>query len=126
MRAAIIGTAIAAVSLSGCATKRYPIATPLGPAEQGAMTCQQLELELARTEVVRKRISDTAEVDWRSVVGFIGDAGIGNAIAKKDAEKAIAARVASVRAAQAAKNCSATPSARLEEKVRRMIAAGAG
>jgi hypothetical protein len=125
MRAAIIGAAIAAVSLSACATKRYPIATKLGPAEQSAMTCQDLELELARAEMVRQRISDTAETDWRSIAGFIGDAGIGNALAKKDAEKAINVRVASIHAAQAAKHCSGAPSASLEEKTSPPVRPGA-
>jgi hypothetical protein len=125
MRAAIIGAAIAAVSLSGCATKRYPIATKLGPAEQSTMTCPELELELARAEMVRMRISDAAETDWRSIAGFIGDAGIGNFLAKKDAEKAIDARVASILAAQAAKHCSGGPSASLEEELTPLFTPGA-
>lgn len=125
MRAAIIGAAIAAVGLSACATKRYPIATQLGPAEQSAMSCPELVLELARAEMVRMRISDTAGVDWRSIAGFIGDAGIGNALAKKDAEKAINARVASLRAAQVAKHCSGAPNASLGEEFRPLSASGA-
>jgi len=110
MRAGIFVTAVvmAALSLGACATKRYPMATALGPAEQGAMSCEDLDLELARAEMLRARIADTAETDWRSVAGFLGDAGVGNALAKRDAETAIKARVASIRAAQAAKSCQAS------------------
>jgi hypothetical protein len=107
MKAAIVLSVIAAVSLSACATKSYPIAPPLGAAQQGAMTCDDLELELARAEMVRRQISETAGTDWRSVVGFVGDLGVGNAMARSDAEKAISARVASIRAAQAARPCPA-------------------
>lgn len=109
MRAAIVVTALAAVSLGACATKRYPMASELGPVERSAMSCQDLDLELVRAEMVRVRIADTAETDWRSVAGFLGDAGIGNALARRDAETAVKARVASIRAAQAAKSCSAAP-----------------
>lgn len=102
----IVGLALA---LTGCATKRYPIATALGPAEASVLTCRELEIELLRTDEVRKQISQTAEIDWRSVAGFLGDYGIGNAMAKNDAEKAINARVSSIRSAQVEKKCGAAP-----------------
>ena len=126
MRTIVILTAIAAVSLSACATKRYPIATNLGPAEQAAMSCRELELELIRADEVRKQISSTAEMDWRSVAGFLGDYGIGNAMAKNDAEKAVNNRVSSIRAAQASKNCAATPSASLGDKIRNFVTSRLG
>lgn len=94
-------------SLAACATKRYPIATPLGGAERSAMTCRELELESIRADEVRKQITDTATVDWRSVAGFLGDYGIGNAMAKNDAEKAINTRVAAINEARVEKGCSA-------------------
>ena len=112
MKAAIIVAAIVGVGLSACATKRYPMATTLGPAQQSAMSCQDLELELARAEMVRMHIADTAGTDWRSVAGFVGDLGIGNAMAKNDAEKALDARVASIHQALAVKVCSGALSAR--------------
>jgi hypothetical protein len=97
---------ISAVSLSAaCATKRYPMATPLGSAERAAMNCRELELELIRSEEVKKQIVNTAEMDWRSVAGFLGDYGIGNAMAKNDAEKALSNRIESIRVAQIQKDC---------------------
>ncbi len=98
-----------ALALASCATKRYPIATSIGTAEAAALTCRELEIELLRADEVRKQISQTAEIDWRSVAGFLGDYGIGNAMAKNDAEKAINNRVSSIRAAQAEKRCGSAP-----------------
>jgi hypothetical protein len=99
---------LAALIVSACATKRYPMAMPLGAVEASAMTCHDLDLELVRTEGVRKQISDTAQIDWRSAAGFLGDFGIGNAMAKGDAEKAINDRVAALQAARATKGCAST------------------
>jgi hypothetical protein len=95
----------AALMVSACATKRYPIATPLSPAEASLMDCDDLELELLRAEQVRRQITETAETDWRSVAGFLGDYGIGNAMAKSEAERALSDRIQTVREAQAAKDC---------------------
>ena len=97
---------VSALALTAaCATKRYPMATPLGTAERAAMNCRELELELIRSEEVKKQIVNTAEMDWRSVAGFLGDYGIGNAMAKNDAEKALSKRIETIREAQVQKNC---------------------
>ena len=98
-----------ALILSACATKRYPIATGLGEAERTVMTCRELDLELIRAEEVRKQISGTAKTDWRSVAGFLGDYGIGNAMAKNDADKAVNTRVTAIHAARSAKKCNEGP-----------------
>ena len=100
---------IAAVALTGCATKRYPMATPLGASERAAMSCHDLALEISRGEEVRRQIADTAQVDWRSAAGFLGDWGIGNAMAKSEADKAVETRMAQLREAQAAKGCNGGP-----------------
>jgi len=102
--------AVAAVAITGCATKRYPIATPLSMAERSAMTCRELQLELIRAEQVRAQIADTGNTDWRSAAGFLGDFGIGNAMARSEAESAVNRRITDVRAAQAEKRCSAATS----------------
>lgn len=107
MRALNIAAAVlvAGAVVAGCATKRYPMATPLSTAEINLMDCSDLELELVRAEQVRQQISDTAEMDWRSVAGFLGDYGIGNAMAKNEAEAALNDRIATIRTAQANKDC---------------------
>jgi hypothetical protein len=96
---------LAALAVSACATKSYPMATPLGVFEASAMSCHDLDLELVRVDGVRKQISDTAKIDWRSAAGFLGDFGIGNAMAKSDAQQAIDRRVAALQAARRAKGC---------------------
>jgi hypothetical protein len=105
MRIIFASIGIATIALSGCATKRYPIATELSAAEAELLNCRELALEMAKTEKVQSQITDTATTDWRSVAGFLGDYGIGNAMAKSEAEKALAQRVESIRSSQARKGC---------------------
>ena len=100
---AIVG---AGLLTSACATKRYPIATELSAVEQEALTCRELAIELAKTDEVEAKITDTATTDWRSVAGFLGDYGIGNAMAKSEATKALSERKMSIKAAQVKKGCS--------------------
>lgn len=119
-------TAVALVS-SACATKRYPIATTFTPAEAAAMSCNDLRLELIRAEQIQAQIADTANLDWRSAAGFLGDFGIGNAMARSDADRAITQRIAGIRQAQAQKNCLAQPGAMasIRNWVEELIGSGA-
>lgn len=96
---------VAAAAISACATKRYPIATELSPAEASAMTCRELTLEEAKIETAQAQITETGETDWRSVAGFLGDFGLGNAMAKSEAEAALSARKQSVIAAKVQSDC---------------------
>lgn len=98
---------LAVAMLSGCATKRYPIATTFSSAEAAAMDCSALRLELIRSEQVQAQIAATSQTDWRSAAGFLGDFGIGNAMAKSEADRAITQRIAAIRTAQADKSCTA-------------------
>lgn len=107
MRTTIVIACAAALALSACATKRYPIATPFSAAEASAMDCDGLRLELIRAEQMQLQITQTAETDWRSIAGFLGDYGIGNAMAKSEAERALAERINAIRAAQTQRRCAA-------------------
>ena len=51
--------ALAALALlaTGCATKRYPMATPLSGAEITLMTCRELMLEGVKTDELQKQIA---------------------------------------------------------------------
>ncbi len=112
---AILSLALTVTLATGaCATKRYPLATPLSSAEAEVMNCRELELELVRGEQVRLQIANTAQTDWRSVAGFLGDWGIGNAMAKSEADKAVQRRIVSLKDAQAAKTCTAGQSSLLQ------------
>lgn len=97
--------ACAAFALTACATKQYPIATPLSGTEASMLNCRELAIELAKTEETQAKIADTAEVDWRSGAAFLADFGIGNAMAKSEAEKALSTRRTSIMTAQANQGC---------------------
>ncbi|WP_426050355.1 hypothetical protein [Brevundimonas sp. SL161] len=99
---------VVALTSTACATKRYPIATTFSAAEASAMDCGDLNLELIRAEQVQAQIADTANLDWRSAAGFLGDFGIGNAMARSDADKAITQRITAIRTSQVDKACIGT------------------
>ncbi|MBY0563672.1 MAG: hypothetical protein K2P58_05730 [Hyphomonadaceae bacterium] len=69
------------------------------------MDCRQLAIEAERVEATRTQIINTAQTDWRSVAGFLGDYGIGNAMARSEAEAALQNRADMVRQAQTARGC---------------------
>ena len=101
----IVLTMGAVVLLTACATKRYPIATQFSAAEAQALDCRELGLELAKAEETRTKIAETSGTDWRSAAGFLGDFGIGNAMAKSEADRALQERVTGIRTAMAGKSC---------------------
>lgn len=68
------------------------------------MTCQDIEIELEKIADFRKQITD-AEVDGRSVLAFLGDFGIGNAMEKDDALDSAADREADLLELKADKGC---------------------
>lgn len=103
----IWGLALAAAVVAGCATKHYPIAAQMGTTERAAMTCRELDIERERAIQLSMQINKTGQTNWRSVAGFLGDWGIGNAMARSDAEKALSARLAAIDQARQEKNCGA-------------------
>ena len=105
MKLTLIIVVALAVSLSACATKQYPIATELSSVEKSELTCRELKIESAKVDEISAKIADTATLDWKSVAGFLGDYGIGNTLAKNEAEKALAQRKLGINAAEVAKGC---------------------
>lgn len=79
------------------------------------MTCDDLELELIRTEQVEHKINETGEFDSKTVLGFFGDLGIGNAMAKSEARTALSERRMTIRDAQVRKGCIQAPPAKDDE-----------
>lgn len=69
------------------------------------MNCRELAIEEERIETTRTQIAETAETDWRSVAGFLGDYGIGNAMARSEADRALQTRAETIRTAQANRRC---------------------
>lgn len=90
---------------TACATKRYPIATPMSSGEAQVLNCENLNLELIRADQIEKQIDETGQFDGRTVIGFLGDFGIGNGMAKDEARAALAERRRNIRDAQVSKGC---------------------
>ncbi len=101
----ILLIAATTIAVSACATKRYPIATPMSPGEASLLSCENLALELVRTDQVEKQINETGQFDGKTILGVLGDFGIGNGMAKEEARSALAERRRTIREAQLSKGC---------------------
>lgn len=82
-----------AMLLSGCALKQYPQSANVSDAEAQTYDCVALNQEIAKSQSVKQQIDKTGEFDALTVLGFVGDFGIGNGIAKASANNKAAARL---------------------------------
>lgn len=82
-----------ALLLSACATKQYPQAVSISVEESSLMDCRDIKKEIAITRSIEQDIEKTGEFDGKTVLGFLGDFGIGNGIAKGDAREKVSARL---------------------------------
>lgn len=94
---------VVALTLAGCATKQYPQAANVTGGESSAMDCKAVELEIAKVKSVQQEIETTGEFDGRTVLGFLGDFGIGNGMAKGEARKKATNRLNQLEALKAVK-----------------------
>jgi hypothetical protein len=102
---AVIGVLAIALAVSGCATKRYGRLTSVSPMEMDKLSCEMLSLELAKVEQFELDVEKGAELNWKSIAGFLGDYGIGNTLEKNAAVKSAKERKAQLREAQSKKGC---------------------
>lgn len=79
--------AVTVALLSGCATKQYPQAPAVTGEEATSFDCKTLNVEIAKTHSAQQEIERTGDFDGRTVLGFLGDFGIGNGMAKSEARK---------------------------------------
>lgn len=77
----------ASVLLSGCALKHYPSSPPVSNVQATTLDCSGVESEIARQKQTQATIDKTGEFDTLTVLGIIGDFGIGNGVAKGLAQK---------------------------------------
>ncbi|MBF57755.1 MAG: hypothetical protein CME80_08560 [Halomonas sp.] len=89
----LIFIAAMTVAVSGCATKQYPQPAPVSSSEAAYMDCQSVNREIAEVRSQQAQIEETGSFDGRTVLGALGDFGIGNGMAKSDARKAANARL---------------------------------
>ena len=79
--------------VSGCATKQYPQAPSVTSEESAALDCAAIKQEIAKTHSIQNEIETTGQFDGRTVLGALGDFGIGNGMAKSEARKKAQARL---------------------------------
>ncbi|WP_338556113.1 hypothetical protein [Erwinia sp. E_sp_B04_7] len=93
-------TCVLAVSilLSGCALKQYPSSPPVSEVQATTLDCQGVEAEIASQNQVQAKIDKTGEFDGLTVLGVIGDFGIGNGVAKSLAQKHANQRMSQLKA----------------------------
>lgn len=84
---------IGILMLSGCATKQYPQAPAMTSAEADSFDCRDVGVELAKAQSIKHEIDATGQFDGRTVLGVLGDFGVGNGMAKSDAYKKVDARI---------------------------------
>ncbi|MDO2948998.1 hypothetical protein [Aeromonas simiae] len=89
--------------LSACATKQYPQAPLVSAEESAAFDCQSIKVEIAKTRSIQSEIDRTGEFDGKTVLGVLGDFGIGNGIAKSEARQKASNRLTQLQALETAK-----------------------
>ena len=114
MRKAAILLPLSALVLSGCATRGYGRMQQLNSTEMAQLNCREIAIELSRVETFEDAVRGQG-VDFRSVVGFVGDLGIGNAIEKSSALKSAAERRHALRGLEGRKSCPPAPQSRWEQ-----------
>jgi len=92
-----------ALLLSGCALKQYPQAQEVSAVQASSLDCPAIEDEIARTHEIEQEIARKGSFDGLTVLGFVGDFGIGNGVAKYRASKKAQDRLAQLEALKAQK-----------------------
>lgn len=109
MKIAIFATLL----LAGCATERFGREQTVTSAEQSALTCEQVDLEIAKVDGfltdVDQQWSDTK---GRRFLGFVGDFGIGNHHERGDAIESADVRRTQLIDLRKTKQCPGSPEAR--------------
>lgn len=83
----LVVIALSTLIISGCATKQYPQAPAVTNEEATVFDCKALDQEIAKAHSMQDEIKRTGDFDGRTVLGFLGDFGIGNGMAKSEATK---------------------------------------
>lgn len=108
MRAIITAVLIPAFLIAGCATKRYGRLQPLTGAERMAYDCRDVDLEIAKVQAFQQQVIEGAQFNVASVLGILGDYGIGNNMERGAAEASAAKRLGQLNDLKAEKGCSGT------------------
>lgn len=104
----LIGAAIVSLALGACATKNHGRLSPVSSLEKTALTCREIDIEISKVHAFLGQVSDKSQIDGRSVLGFLGDFGIGNAMERSAAEESARRRLDELTTLRAAKGCGPT------------------
>lgn len=108
MRALVIAALIPALALSACATKNYGRLQPLTGAERAAYTCRDIDIEIAKVGAFQQQVIEGAQFNVASVLGILGDYGIGNSMERGAAEKSAIQRLNQLNDLKAERGCAGT------------------
>ncbi len=94
------------LSLTACATQRYGREAPVSPGERSSLTCEQIVLEIEKSEFfvadIQRQRRDTSGAH---VLGFPRDFGNGNVMERNAAELSGMERLSQLKALQSDKGC---------------------
>lgn len=105
MRWIVVAAVVPAMVISGCATKRYGRLQPLTGAERVAYNCRDIDLEIAKVGAFQQQVAEGAQFNMASVLGILGDYGIGNSMERSAAEASAARRMKELNDLKAEKGC---------------------
>lgn len=109
MRIVVAAALVPALLLtSACATKRYGRLQPLTGTERVAYDCRDIDVEIAKVQAFQQQVVEGAQFNMASVLGILGDYGIGNSMERKAAEASAAKRLGELNDLKAQKGCSGT------------------
>jgi hypothetical protein len=80
-------------TLSGCATKQYPIAPKVSVEESTVFDCQAVKQEITKTHCVQDEIAKAGKYNESTVLGFMEDFGIGIGMTRHSAESHVKERL---------------------------------
>lgn len=81
-----VWSAIALLALIGCATLRYDRLPPVSESEKQTLTCEQIELEIAKTESFLKDLQDPERITAAAVMDLLSTHGM---VDSKDYDDAV-------------------------------------
>lgn len=105
MRGVLTTAVVLGLALSGCATKRYARLAPLTDVEAKEYTCRELRIEKAKVEAARHQIRTESNINFMSVMGFLGDFGLGNVNERETAERMLDVRMNDLGLAEIRRDC---------------------
>ena len=123
MRGFFSAIILPALVVSGCATKNYGRMQPLTGAERAAYTCREIDLEIAKVQAFQQQVIEGAQFNVASVLGILGDYGIGNSMERSSAEASAARRLGQLNDLKAERGCSGSYLSAADQRV---VAASVG